>query len=153
MSSKTPVYVAGLLLGVLPIGAWDISTTLSIFSKPFTFLYLPGFVFTLYRLFATTLYSISFTSVDFPEPDTPVTQVNFPSGNLTSIFFKLFSSAPVISRYFLFPFLLFSGTSIFSFPVKYLPVILFSFFITSSGVPAATTSPPCTPAFGPISTR
>ena len=116
ISSNTPVYVAGLLLGVLPIGDCDISTILSILSIPFIFLYFPGFVFDLYRLFAIILYSISFTKVDFPDPDTPVTHINFPSGNFTFIFFKLFSSAPNISIYFLFPFLLFLGTSIFSSP-------------------------------------
>lgn len=34
ISSKTPVYVAGLLLGVLPIGFCEIATNLSIFSIP-----------------------------------------------------------------------------------------------------------------------
>ena len=31
---KTPVYVAGLLLGVLPIGDWSIAITLSKYSIP-----------------------------------------------------------------------------------------------------------------------
>ena len=39
------------------------------------------------------LYNTSLTRVDFPEPDTPVTAVNTPNGNLTLIFFKLFSQA------------------------------------------------------------
>src|SRR2546428_5914680 len=34
---------------------------------------------------------MSFTSVDLPEPDTPVTHVNVPSGILTGIPFKLCS--------------------------------------------------------------
>ena len=34
MSLKTPVNVAGLLRGVLPIGLWSISMSLSIFSTP-----------------------------------------------------------------------------------------------------------------------
>ena len=76
-----------------------------------------------------------------------------PSGIFTLIFFKLFSLAPFISRYFLLPFLLTEGTSILSVPFRYLPVILFSLFITSSGVPAATTFPPSSPAPGPISIR
>src|SRR5574344_2415577 len=42
ISSKTPTYVAGLLLGVLPIGSWLISTTLSTYSKPLMPLFLPG---------------------------------------------------------------------------------------------------------------
>ena len=51
------------------------------------------------------------------------------------------------------PFLRFSGISIFNSPLKYLPVKLFGFFITSSGVPAAIISPPNSPAPGPTSTR
>ena len=37
---------------------------------------------------------MSFTSVDLPEPETPVTTVITPSGNVTSRFFRLFSRAP-----------------------------------------------------------
>ena len=56
----------------------------------------------------------------FREPDTPVTQLNTPSGNLTLIFFKLFSVAPCISITFDFrAFLLFLGTGIFFLPLKY----------------------------------
>ena len=106
MSSNTPVYVAGLLLGVLPIGACDISITLSIFSSPFMLLNFPGLIFDLYILLYTALYKISFIKELFPDPDTPVTHINFPSGNLTLIFFRLFSFAPFISRNNPFPFLL-----------------------------------------------
>ena len=71
---------------------------------------------------AIVLYKTSFTSVDFPEPDTPVTQLNTPSGNLTLIFFKLFSVAPCTSITFDFnAFLLFLGTGIFFLPLKYCP--------------------------------
>src|SRR4030095_14616381 len=42
MSVKKPQYVAGLLLGVLPIGDWSISITLSICSNPFIVLYSSG---------------------------------------------------------------------------------------------------------------
>ncbi|MGH2168232.1 hypothetical protein ACQ1Z1_14235, partial [Enterococcus faecalis] len=41
-------------------------------------------------------YNIDRTSVDFPLPLTPVTAVSTPSGNLTSIFLRLFSRAPFI---------------------------------------------------------
>ena len=37
---------------------------------------------------------MSLTSVDLPEPETPVTATNVPSGKLTSMFFRLFSRAP-----------------------------------------------------------
>ena len=39
---------------------------------------------------------MSFTSVDFPDPETPVTTVITPSGNVTSRFLRLFSFAPRI---------------------------------------------------------
>ena len=39
---------------------------------------------------------MSLISVDFPEPLTPVTETNTPSGTLTSISFRLFSLAPLI---------------------------------------------------------
>ena len=82
------------------------------------------------------------TKVDFPLPETPVTQMNFPNGNFTLIFFKLFSLAPLISINRPFPFRCFLGTGIEYSPDKYFPVIEFGFFIISSGVPAAITSPP-----------
>ena len=46
------------------------------FSSPNTFLCLPGLFLVLYRLEATTLYSISFTKLLLPLPDTPVTHIN-----------------------------------------------------------------------------
>ena len=115
ISSNTPVYVAGLDRGVLPIGFCDIATSLSILSKPKIFLNFPGFSFELYNLEATALQSISLIKLLFPLPDTPVTQVKVPSGISTSIFFKLCSSAPLIFRNFLLPFLLFFGISILGF--------------------------------------
>ena len=87
MSSNTPVYVAGLLLGVLPIGSCDTLTTLSIFFIPTNVLYFPGLSLDLYKLFVSALHKISFTKLLFPLPDTPVTQVNVPRGNFTFIFF------------------------------------------------------------------
>ena len=86
-----------------------------------------------------------------PEPETPVTQVNTPSGNFTSIFFKLFSAAP---RTFSQPagFLRFSGIGIFTAPLKYCPVMDSGVFMMSSTVPQATIRPPWEPAPGPTST-
>src|SRR5262245_53946425 len=40
---------------------------------------------------------MSFTSVDFPEPETPVTQTRRPSGIRTSIDLRLFARAPSTS--------------------------------------------------------
>ena len=47
-----------------------------------------------YNRAASASYKISLTSVLLPDPDTPVTTVSTPSGNATSIFFKLFAFAP-----------------------------------------------------------
>ena len=114
---------------------------------------MPGFSLLLYIFEESALHNISFTKEDFPDPETPVTQVKVPKGISTSIFFKLCSLAPFIFSFFPMPFLLFFGVSMHIFPLKYFPVMLFSFFITSSGVPSATTSPPASPAPGPISTK
>ena len=40
------------------------------------------------------LYSISFTKVLLPDPETPVIATNKPKGIFTSILSKLFSEAP-----------------------------------------------------------
>jgi hypothetical protein len=50
--SNTPVYVAGLERGVLPIGDWSIFIILSMFSIPLISSHLPGFVFDLYNSLA-----------------------------------------------------------------------------------------------------
>lgn len=101
-----------------------------------TALHFPGFSLALFSSFAIVLYSTSLTKVDFPEPETPVTQLNTPRGNLTLIFFRLFSVAPCTSITFVFVcFLLFLGTSIFFLPLKYCPVIEFSTCFISSAVP------------------
>src|SRR3954462_9008250 len=57
------------------------SITLSNTSMPSTASCSPGFVRCRCSLFANALWTISLTSVDFPEPDTPVTTTNFPTGN------------------------------------------------------------------------
>ena len=93
-----------------------------------------------------------FISVDFPDPETPVMQVNKPMGIIRSTFFKLLPEAPfsVINFFSLYLERLI-GTDIFSLPLRNLPVndsfdcsIVFI-------LPSATMSPPCTPAPGPIS--
>src|SRR5699024_11769988 len=121
ISSKTPVYVAWLERGVRPIGAWFTSITFSICFNPFIFSCSPGNCFDLYKRLASDLYKISFTSVLFPEPDTPVTTVNNPIGNLAEMFCKLFSVAPTISICFPF-FLCSAGIGINLFPFKLVTV-------------------------------
>ena len=128
-----------IILSILPsIPSTDLTTVVSISS--------------LLRTFFTELNSISLTSVDFPLPETPVTPMNFPSGNFTLTSLRLFFLAFLITICSPLPSLLSVGTGIFLRPDKYAPVIEFSLAIISSGVPTATTCPPCSPALGPIST-
>ena len=87
----------------------------------------------------------------FPEPETPVTHINWPSGNFTLIFFRLCSVHLIASKYLPVNFLLCFGTSICFLPDKYCPVIDSGTFSISSAVPWAITYPPWTPAPGPIS--
>ena len=89
--------------------------------------------------------------LDLPEPDTPVTQVKVPSGMDTSIFFRLFSAAPCTVSQFPFPLRRTGGTGTFFLRARYSPVRDLGLAATSSGVPAATISPPWIPAPGPTS--
>ena len=47
---------------------------------------------------ASARYRISLTSVDLPEPLTPVTVVSTPSGIVTSMFLRLLARAPLTTR-------------------------------------------------------
>src|SRR5690348_4055743 len=93
------MYVAGLERGVRPIGDWSTWITLSSCSSPLICRCAPARWRDLLSLFATALYSTSLTSVDLPDPDTPVTEQNTPSGTLTLTDFRLCWVAPSISRY------------------------------------------------------
>ncbi len=90
------MYVAGFERGVLPIGDWSIAITLSILSIPEISLWAPELICVLEKWFSKLLSKISFIKVDFPDPDTPVTDTNSPKGISTSRFFKLFSDAFLI---------------------------------------------------------
>ena len=151
MWSKTPVYVAGFDRGVRPIGDWSMLMILSIWLRPSTPSWAPGRSFAWCRRLATEWWSVSLTSVDLPEPETPVTQQKTPSGTATSIPFRLCSRAfrtsraPRGSRRS-------AGTSIRRFPERYWPVSEAAVAATSAGGPSAMTWPPCSPAPGPRST-
>ena len=135
------------------MGLWSMSISFSIASYPVSFLYFPG-LFELRLIFcAKAFFKISFTNVDFPEPDTPVTAINFPRGKSTLTFFKLFSAAPVKRMDCPFPARRSAGVGISRFPERYCPVSECSLAATSSGVPAATISPPACPAPGPTSIK
>ena len=106
----------------------------------------------LFKVKFNALYSVCKINVDLPLPDTPVTQVKLPKGIFKLTLFKLLPVAPVISRNLpFFANLLFLGTSILNLFERYFPVILILFFVISSKVPCATTSPPLFPASGPRS--
>ena len=82
---------------------------------------------------------MSLTSVDLPEPDTPVTEVSTPSGKDTSISRRLCSRAPTtVSCRLRSTGRRMAGTSICSLPERYAPVM-------DSGLSAARrTVPLCT---------
>ena len=73
------------------MGDWSMSITLSRYSVPVIFSWSPGTFFAPLRWVTRYFFRISFTSEDLPEPETPVTLMNFPRGNSTSIFLRLFS--------------------------------------------------------------
>jgi len=86
---------------------------------PVTRVCLPGTVRAPCSSFASALYRMSLTSVDLPDPDTPVTAMKQPSGNVTSTSRRLCSLAPltVISRPRI-RFLRVAGSGIDSRPVR-----------------------------------
>ena len=115
--------------------------------------HLPGWTFIRFSSTPSRLNRISFTRELLPLPDTPVTTVKVPRGNSTSMWRRLFSAAPMTFRHLPLPGRRVSGTGIFFLPERYCPVRLLGLAMTSSGVPAATTSPPWMPAPGPMSMR
>ena len=109
-----------------------------------------GSVCARFNSLAATLYKVSFISVDLPDPDTPVIQVNTPTGISKLTLFRLLPYAELILSQLLDVFRLL-GTKIFSRPLIYSPVNDFGLLLISLGAPTATISPPCSPAPGPMS--
>ena len=95
---------------------------------------------------------MSLTSVDFPDPDTPVTAIRQPSGNATSTFFRLCSLPPDHHLTRPGPLAPGAGTGMLIRPVRYAPVSDSGLAISSDTGPDTTMLPPCSPAPGPIST-
>src|SRR3954453_1722620 len=151
MCVNRSVYVAGFERGVRPIGFWSISITLSKTSIPSTPACAPGLTRARLSRFASALKTISFTRVDLPEPETPVTQMNLPTGNATSISFRLCCTAPLTRKVPRSSSRL-SGTAIERLPARNCPVTDLPTRSTFVAGPSATTSPPCRPAPGPMST-
>jgi hypothetical protein len=95
---------------------------------------------------------MSLTSVDLPDPETPVTAVRQPSGKRAVTFCRLFARAPTTVIAFPLPARRWAGTGIVSSRERYFPVSDRGKRASSSAVPSPTTSPPWTPAPGPRST-
>ena len=96
---------------------------------------------------------MSLTSVDLPEPLTPVTAVSVPSGIETSMFLRLLARAPRITISPLSAGRRDEGVGTERSPRRYAPVSEpLPSFSRSSGVPWKITWPPCSPAPGPRST-
>ena len=89
------MYVAGFDRGVRPIGDWSMSTTLSRCSSPSMRSWSPGLTLVApFRSRASASRMISLTSELLPDPDTPVTHTNLPSGRPTVMFARLLCRAP-----------------------------------------------------------
>ena len=129
------------------------STTLSNRSRPVISRYAEGVCEAPLISFAASEYRVSLISVDLPEPDTPVIAVNRPDGISRSTFLRLLPRAPFsLSISLRLGTWRFAGTSIRFLPDRYCPVSERGAFRMSASLPCATTSPPCTPAPGPMST-
>jgi len=76
------------------MGDWSISITLSTWSRPSTASWSPGSSWAPCSSAASARRRTSWSRDDFPEPETPVTAVNTPTGNETSIAFRLWWRAP-----------------------------------------------------------
>jgi hypothetical protein len=70
-----------------------------------------------------------------PPPETPVTQVNTPSGTVAETFFRLLPRAPTTLILPFLPLRRLAGTGDRVAPDRYLPVIEAGLAMTSSGVP------------------
>ena len=125
--------------------------TFSKCSIPLISLCLPALFRARFSVVANFLCITSLTKLLFPEPETPVTVVKTPTGIFTLTSFKLFSAAPIISMNRSSGLRRSGGSGMNFSPDKYFPVNDFDSLIICFGVPVATTSPPCSPARGPIS--
>ncbi len=114
---------------------------------PVTRVCLPGTVRAPFSSRASALYRMSLTSVDFPEPDTPVTATKQPSGKATSTPRRLCSLAPLTTTSLpLAGLRRVAGSGIDSRPVRYAPVSESLLASRSSSGPETTMCPPCSPA-------
>ena len=105
------------------MGVWSMAMTLSTLSVPSTRRCRPGGTREPYTSAMSDRRRISFTSVDLPEPDTPVTQTNWPSGKVTSMSVRLCSRAPRTVMVLSVAGRRTAGTAMDRFPARYCPVM------------------------------
>ena len=86
------------------------------------------------------------TKLVLPEPETPVTQVNVPTGIWTVMSFKLCSFAPLITRNLPVPLRRSAETGVFIPAREILAGKRARTIVISARLPCATISPPVTPA-------
>ena len=147
--------MAGFDRGVRPIGAWSTSTTLSMNSTPVMVWCNPGRLLARWTCLANDRRRMSFTRVDLPDPETPVTATNCPRGNETVMSLRLCSPAPWTTSWSPLLGRRNCGTGIDFAPDRYKPVNDSAFCKIPSGPstgPECTMRPPCSPAPGPTST-
>jgi hypothetical protein len=93
-----------LILEFFQLGDWSISIILSTNSVPLNPLNGFGILrdLLLFKVKFKALYNVCKTSVDLPDPETPVTQVKLPRGIFKFTLSKLLPVAPVISKIYHF---------------------------------------------------
>src|SRR3989344_329320 len=80
------------------MGDWSTIIALLRYSRPSRPSCAPGSFFAFQKYCMSAFPKISFTNDDLPDPETPDTHTNLPKGIFTSMFFRLCSVAPRITR-------------------------------------------------------
>ena len=114
---------------------------------------LTRFVWIAVELLGNSFLRMLLIRVDFPEPDTPVTAMNFPSGKRAVTFCRLFSRAPVTSIKRPLPTRRSSGTGMARLPDKVLACDRLTVTSYLFGRTCRNNLPTKTPAPGPTSIR
>ena len=114
--------MAGFDRGVRPIGDWSMSITLSNASMPSMRPCAPDFRRALWSRFLSARRITSLTSVDLPEPDTPVTATNRPTGISTSMFLQVVLPRAADAQHLVARRRAAPGTGIRRRPDRYAPV-------------------------------
>src|SRR5262245_35742519 len=117
------------------MGLWSTRTVSEIHFIPFSMTPVPGPVSAPWRAAFNASKRHSCTSVDLPEPDTPLRQVIIPNGMSISTFFRLCLAAFRNLRILGLDVRRFLGTGTFNSPMRYLPVSELEQFSSPAIVP------------------